>query len=109
MPYSVPDILNWASISQPFARYGESQRVARGDGAADPDLDMKLYNTRMDCLYEFEQDPDSDNLYAMGNYLLTLCGRYLFQATAVMGETGEIASISGGGGATITYIGLEMP
>jgi hypothetical protein len=109
MPYDVADILNWASISQPLARIGEAKRLANGDRAADVDLDMKIYNTRLDVLYCYNDDPNADELYIMGNYLLMLIGRYLFPAQAAIGETGSIASITTGGGGTVIYVGLELP
>lgn len=93
MAYTIPEIILWAKLSQPYARIGEAKRFANGDTAADVDLDMKLYNTRRDVEYEYAQDSDSENLYAMGNYLLTLCGRYLFQAQSATVGGGTVTPI----------------
>jgi len=81
MAYSIPEIITWAKICQPLARVGEAKRLADGDPAADVDLDIKLYMTRKDVEYAYAQNADSAILHTMGNYLLALCGVYLFYKT----------------------------
>lgn len=103
MAYTIPEIIVWSKISQPLARYGEAKRKASGDNAADVDLDMKLYDTRVDVAYEYAQDTESENLFAMGNYLLALCGRYLFQAQATVAGGGTITPITPGGSTPDPY------
>jgi hypothetical protein len=94
MAYTIPEIITWSKMCQPLARIGEAKRKARGDNAADLDLDMKIYDTRIDVAYEYAQDPTSNNLFDMGNYLLSLCGVYLFTAQQVSATGGSISSIS---------------
>lgn len=101
MAYSIPDIITWAKISQPLARYGEARKKANIGGSIDYDLDMKLFITRRDVEYEYAQDPTSDNLFAMGNYLLALCGVYLFAAQAATGSGGSISPVTPAGGSSI--------
>lgn len=85
MAYTIPQIVGWMAVSQPLARIGESKKRATKGSVIDKDLDIKLYNTRADISYEYAQDPTSDNLFAMGNYGLSLCGVYLFQAMSATG------------------------
>lgn len=94
MAYTIPEIIIWAKISQPLARIGEAKKLANGNKNADVNLDMKLYNTRADVQYEYDQDPSSDNLFLIGNYLLALCGVYLFQAQATTIGGGTITPIT---------------
>lgn len=100
MIYSVPNIINWSKICQPLARIGEAQKQARNDSSADTELDVKIYMTRKDVEYEYAQDPTSDNLYSIANYLLALCGVYLFKAQEVTGNGGSITPIVPGGSST---------
>lgn len=97
MAYTIPEIILWGQISQPLARIGESKRKALGDNAADVDLDIKLYNTIIDVSYAYNQNADSAIQFTMGNYLLALCGRYLFTAQATIAGGGSITPITPGG------------
>lgn len=94
MPYAITDIIQWAKISQPLARYGEAKKKATIGGSVDIDLDMKLYNTRRDVEYEYAQNPVSSILFPLGNYLLTLMGVYLFQAQQTTGSGGSISPVT---------------
>lgn len=96
MAYTIPQIINWAKIAQPLARIGEGARRAKGDSMADVDLDIKLYMTRKDVEYEYAQDPSGDNIFSMGNYLLSLMGIYLFQAQNASGGGGSISPVTPG-------------
>lgn len=97
MSYAISDIITWSKISQPLARIGEAKKKSRGDVSADLDLDIKLYITRKDVEYAYAQDPTSANTYQEANYLLTLCGIYLFQAQAATGGGGSLSPIVPGG------------
>lgn len=95
MAYSAAQIIQWAKICQPLARIGEAKRAANDDPAADVDLDIKLYITRKDVEYANSQvDTDAAVLFTMSNYLLSLCGKYLFQAQATTGSGGSISPIT---------------
>lgn len=93
MSYTIPQIVGWMAASQPLARIGEAKRLANGDDAADVDLDIKLYNTRLDIQYSYNQNADSDIQFSIGNYGLMLCGRYLFEAQTRTGG-GVVTPIS---------------
>src|SRR5690349_15689578 len=93
MAYTIPQIIGWMAASQPLARIGEAKRLALGDKAADVDLDIKLYDTRLDIAYAYAQNADSDILFSIGNYGLSLCGRYLFPAQQQTGG-GTVTPIS---------------
>jgi len=94
MSYAVSDIITWAKISQPLARYYEAKKKANGDNSANLNLDIELYDTRKDVEYAYAQDPTSANTYQQANYLLTLCGIYLFQAQQTTGGGGSITPIT---------------
>lgn len=85
MAYSIHQIIGWMAVSQPLARIGEAKKLSQGNNAANVDLDIKLYITRKDLEYEYAQDPTSDILFSIGNYGLSLCGIYLFQAITATG------------------------
>jgi hypothetical protein len=93
MAYSPTQIITWAEIAQPLARIGEAQKVRQGNRDADVNLDIKLYDTRKDCQYEYLQDVNSSNLFPMCNYLLSLMGEYLFAAQSATGGGGSITPI----------------
>jgi hypothetical protein len=82
-------------MSQCFARIGEAKKRLSGR-TFDENLDIKLFLTRKDCEYEYAQDPNSTNLFSIGNYLLALCGVYLFQAQQAIAGGGSITPITPG-------------
>lgn len=96
MSYSIPDIIQWSKIAQPLARYWETKRLGRGDSGADPNLDIKIYQTRKDVEYAYAQDPTSNETYSEANYLLSLIGVYLFAAQDATGGGGSISPITPG-------------
>lgn len=93
MAYTIPQIIGWMAASQPLAKIGEAKRLAEGDGSADTELDIKLYNTRLDIQYAYNNNADADIQFIMGNYGLMLCGEYLFQAQQMTGG-GTVTPIS---------------
>lgn len=93
MAYTIPQIIGWMAASQPLARIGEAKKLANGDSSADLDLDIKLYNTRLDIQYAYNQNADADIQHLMGNYGLMLCGTYLFEAQQQTGG-GTVTPIS---------------
>jgi len=103
MPYAITDIIQWAKASQPLARYGEMRRKAFVGASVDEDLDIKISNTRKDVEYEYAQDSTSENLYSMGNYLLSLIGIYLFPAQQATGDGGSISPITPPSGSVGIY------
>lgn len=94
MAYATLDLINWAKICQPLARYNEARRKATTGATLDEDLDIKLYITRKDVEYEYDQDPTSENLFPMGNYLLTLMFPYFFEAQQATGSGGSISPLN---------------
>lgn len=93
MAYTIPEIIVWAEICQPLARIGGAKKNAKNNGSIDHDLDIKLYDTRKDLEAQYDADPDSAETYTMGNYLLALCGVYLFTAQATIVGGGTITPI----------------
>lgn len=94
MAYATLDLINWAKICQPLARHGEAKRKGTQGATLDEDLDIKLAITRADLEYEYNQDSASENLFPMGNYLLTLMGIYFFQAQQATGSGGSISPLT---------------
>lgn len=97
MAYTTLQIIGWMAASQPLARRGEYIKLSQGDTSADPDLDIKLYNTRKDIEWAYNNNADTDILFAISNYGLSLCGVYLFEAQSATG------------GGTVTPIGPSTP
>lgn len=88
MPYTIPNIILWAKMSQPLAAIGEAQKKAFQGGSVEEELDWRIYMTRKDVEYEYAQDPTSENLYAMGNFLYALCFPYVLTAQFNGGGSG---------------------
>lgn len=91
MAYSASNIITWAKISQALAFYDGGQKKARG-GYLDPQLHQKIKVERASLEWEYAQDPSSDNLYQMGNYVFALCFPYVFEAMVVSGGSGTSAT-----------------
>lgn len=94
MSYTIPDIISWGRISQPLAALDEAKKRAFKGGSTIKNLDVKLYVERKSVEWEYDQNVDSENLFAIGNWLYALEGIYALQAQF----------IGGGSGGTITPI-----
>lgn len=95
MAYTIPEIVTWAKICQPLAAIGEAKKN-NSDRSKNVDLHIELFLTRKDVEYEYSQDPTSSNLFSMGNYLLSLCGVYLFQAQQATIGGGSVTPVTPG-------------
>lgn len=102
MAYSIPDIITWSKISQVLAFYDCEKKKYTAGGFIDDDLHIKLKIERSVLEWEYAQDPTSDNLFVLGNYVYALCGQYIFQAMTTSGGGGVVVP-GGGGGSGILF------
>lgn len=94
MSYAITDIIEWAKISQPLARFGELKKKGEIGGSQEFDLDIQLYNARKDLEYSYEQSPNSNETFQIGQYVVSLMGEYLFAAMAATGGSGSTGTIT---------------
>lgn len=85
--YTTSQILTWAKSSQVLAFKDAGRKKAAG-GYIDADLHMKIWVEWQSLSWEYDQDPSSTNLYAMGNYVFSLCFPYVFEAMVLSGAGG---------------------
>jgi len=104
MGYLITDIIQWAEISQPFARYDQERKLETKGASTIQDLDIKLYVERKSLQYAYDQDPTSDETFQIGQWVLSLIGIYLFKAQQVTGSGGSIAPITPSGGLFFDYL-----
>lgn len=97
MAYAPSDIIQWAKICQPLARFYQSKDLATIQGSVVNDLDMALYDTRLDVQYELDKDPTGDIIYPIANYLFSLEFPFVFAAMAATGGGGSITPVTPGG------------
>lgn len=92
MAFTTPDIIQWAKISQSLAVLNEAKKKALNGGTVDTDLHIKLYVERKSVEWEYNQDPASENLFQISNWLFALCGIYGLQAQYINGGSGGTVS-----------------
>lgn len=97
MSYAISDIITWAKASQALAYMGEKKKLALQHGTIEEDLHIKLYLERKSLEYSYAQDPTSDQTYQIGQWVLALCGEYLFPAQVATGGGGSISPVVPGG------------
>jgi hypothetical protein len=97
MSYAITDIIDWAKAAQPLAYYGEKKKLALQHGTIEENLHIKLRMERLSLEYAYAQDPTSDQTYQIGQWVLALCGVYLFEAQAATGGGGSISPVTPGG------------
>ena len=94
-PLTIPEIVQIAKASQYLADAAISKGTLFG-AVPDPQLGLKIYTIRQDVSDLYDLDPNNTNgtydLYAFGNFLYGLCGKYALTAQAV---------IAGGGGSVV--------
>jgi len=95
MAYAIPDIITWAKISMPLARYNEAKERGAYGQSHEKDLDERIYDAVKVLEYEYAQNPNSPYLHILGNYTLALIGNYIYYAMQV--STGGVISILGVG------------
>lgn len=89
MAYTTDDLILWGKISQPLAAIGEAKKRATKGSTVDTDLHIKLYVERKTVeWYNGQEDPDSDILYTISNWLFSLEGIYGLQAQFRDGGSG---------------------
>ena len=88
MAYSASQILTWAKTSQVLAYIDSGKKKAFGGGYNDPNLHIKIWVEWQSLNWEYTQNPSSDYLYEMGNYVFALCFPYTFQAMIIAGMSG---------------------
>lgn len=93
MAYPTSSIIQWAKISQVLAFY-DSAKKKSNVGYLDPDLHIKLWIEWQSLNWEYNQDSSSEYLFTMGNYVLSLCYIYLFEAMTVSGSGGASSTPS---------------
>lgn len=96
MSYAITDIIQWAKISQPLARFYQSKQTGETGGSSENYLDIQLYNARKDLEYSYSQDPTSSITFTIGQYVLALMSVYLNQAQNATGGGGSITPITPG-------------
>ena len=96
MSYTIPNIILWAKAAQPLARLGEVNKKRSIGGAQEKNLDMQLYNARLDLSYSYAQEPASNTTFTIGQYVLSLMGVWIFAAQSATG--------GGGGGGSVTPV-----
>lgn len=94
MSYAIPDIISWAKASQALAYYGERKKLAFQHGTIEENLHVKLRMERISLEYAYAQDATSDQTYQIGQWVLALCGMYLFEAQQAAGSGGSISPIT---------------
>lgn len=81
------------------------QQITRG-GAVDEMHPIKLYIERMILQWIYEEDNDYDGLQAVADYVYALCGRYIWDAIAILdGDSGgQVAPATGGSDFSFKYL-----
>lgn len=92
MAYSATNIITWAKISQVLAFYDAEQKKYIKGGYLDKNLHEKIWVEWQSLAWELAQDPASEYLYSMGNYVFSLCFPYIFQAMTISGSGGTPAT-----------------
>lgn len=93
MSYAISDIITWAKMSQAFAALDSGKKSAR-EGYLDPTLHEKLYVERKSLEWQYADDPNYTYLFEQGNYVLALCGVYLFEAQNASGTGGTTSGLT---------------
>jgi hypothetical protein len=82
--YTIPNIISYAKLSQFLSRKDVYVRAALGKGIDDR-LPQLLYIERKSLEWVYNQNPNDANLPKAGNYVLSLCGKFLMQALQAVG------------------------
>lgn len=95
-----------ARVSQFLASHDISvQEITRG-GAVDDKLPIKLYIERKTIQWIYDEDNSYDGLQNAADYLYALCGKYIWNAIAILdGDSGgQIAPATGGSDFSFKYL-----
>lgn len=87
MSLTIPEIIEIAEVSQ-YLALNDIQKSGLYGGGQDLELPSKIYMVRKNVEWEWDSNPVtpiSASLYAMGNYLIALCGKYSVSAQNILG------------------------
>lgn len=93
MAAEISDIITWAKQSQFLASKDLAISTAISGGKLDRRLPQLLRMERMSLEWAYAQNPNASSLVKTGAYVLSLCGKYLFEAKQLSG-VGSIATPS---------------
>ena len=95
MPYSVPDILVIAKISEYLARVDAAKGSLFGKRVSS-NVATTIYMERMGVQYYYNNDPSNSTLFLTAQYLYSLCRGYNLQAANIMngGSGGSVSPVS---------------
>lgn len=83
MAYTPAQIISWAKICQYLSEVDIMQRYALDGGRKDRRHPRLLRIERMSLEYLYAQDPTSENMFAVKNYVLSLCEGFLARAQVI--------------------------
>jgi hypothetical protein len=89
--YDIADIIEWSKISQGLAEVDITKKLALGGGFVDKDLPKKIYLERLSLEDLYDDDPTSEYLDLLGNFVISLCPPYLMAAQAATGDGGSVS------------------
>lgn len=107
---STPDIIGWAKVSQYLSRKDIIVSTALNGGKIDtrhPRL-LRMERLSLEDLYAYS--PSSTYLVLLGNYVVALCGKYLFEAQLIFSGSGGGALVNPttGNASSIKGIRIEL-
>jgi hypothetical protein len=92
MAYDTDDIITWAKISQYLSEKDIIVSGAINGGRIDKRLPQMLYTERKSLEWRYSQNSSDTSLFDTGNYVLSLCGKYLMQAQQISGGGGTVVN-----------------
>ncbi len=108
LPYTIPQVIDIAKICQYLGVYYTTLNQFFKGGDLDVKYAQLLYMERTGLEYQYNFNPNNEQLQPAANYIYNLCGRYLSQALQILGTGSGIIIIPGtGAGGTLRAIQLE--
>lgn len=89
MSYTIANIITWAKISQALARKEAIVSRAVRSMHGDDRLPLAIYMARTSLEWMYAKNSNHESLFKVGNYVFSLCGKYMTQAM-------NLSQLSGG-------------
>ena len=92
MAYTIPQIINYASVCQSYS-IADIAKSGLDGGGIDLQLPRKIYCIRKNLQWIYTLDNNDSTITGTANYLIALCGKYFLKASNSTGG-GSVSPIS---------------
>ncbi len=108
IPFSIPTYIQYGQICGYLAAEDENNFVKNPGSTVTPGLSRLIYDVTTSLQWGYAQSATAISNVQIALYLYELCGKYIQIAARILGQSGGVVIIPGGGQATFAWYGEQF-